>query len=81
MADYRMELNNLLQRRYGASAANHFRWESFRTGTDHFPTWTFIAYVDGIEYGRGCGRDQGTAKEIAAEGALSQLRRQWGHLF
>ncbi|KAG1757056.1 hypothetical protein EDB19DRAFT_1655539 [Suillus lakei] len=80
MVENRMGLNNLLQQRFGASAATHLRWESVRNGTDNKPTWIFIAYVDDIEYGRGSGSDKGTAKEVAAGAALRQLRRQWAHL-
>ncbi|KAG1754767.1 uncharacterized protein EDB91DRAFT_251173 [Suillus paluster] len=76
----RLGLNNLLQQRYGASAATHLRWKSVRNGTDHSPTWIVIAYIDDIEYGQGSGGNKGTAKEMAAGVALRQLRRQWAHL-
>ncbi|KAG0707581.1 hypothetical protein DFH29DRAFT_1066282 [Suillus ampliporus] len=76
----RLALNNLLQQRYGASAATHLRWEGVRDGPDNNPTWTFIAYIDDIEYGRGSGSNKGTAKEIAAGVAFMQLRTQWAHL-
>ncbi|KAG2367680.1 hypothetical protein BDR07DRAFT_1478787 [Suillus spraguei] len=76
----RLGLNNLLQRRYGASAADHLRWDQFKTGADNNPTWTYIAYIDNIEYGRGYGGNKGSAKEMAAGAALGQLRRQWAHL-
>ncbi|KAG1857605.1 hypothetical protein C8R48DRAFT_717112 [Suillus tomentosus] len=76
----RLGLNNLLQQRYGTSAASHLRWESVKYGDDHNPTWTFIVYVDNIEYGRGSGGDKGSAKEMAAGVTLMQLRSQWAHL-
>lgn len=76
----RLGLNNLLQQRYGTSAATHLRWESFKDGADHNPTWTFIAYIDDIEYGRGSGSDKGTAKEMAAGVALRQLQGQLANL-
>jgi hypothetical protein len=44
MIENRLGLNNLLQQRYGSSAANHLRWEFFKDGADHEATWTFIAY-------------------------------------
>lgn len=76
----RLGLNNLLQQRYGSSAANHLRWEFFKDGADHEATWTFIAYIDDIEYGRGSGSDKGTAKETAAGVALRQLQGQLANL-
>ncbi|KAG2076780.1 hypothetical protein BDR04DRAFT_1148508 [Suillus decipiens] len=76
----RLELNNLLQQRYGPSAATHLRWESVKIGADNNPTWTFIAFIDSIEYGRGSGGSKGSAKEVAAGVALMQLRKQWAHL-
>jgi len=36
--------------------------------------------VDGHERGQGSGGDKGTAKEIAAEIAVRELRRRWAHL-
>ncbi|KAG2118125.1 uncharacterized protein F5147DRAFT_566094 [Suillus discolor] len=80
MVENRMGLNNLLQQRYGTSAASRLRWESVKYGDDHNPTWTFIVYIDNIEYGQGSGSDKGSAKEMAAGVALMQLRRQWAHL-
>ncbi|KAG1771289.1 hypothetical protein EDD22DRAFT_864216 [Suillus occidentalis] len=76
----RLGLNNLLQQRYGSSAANHMRWEFFQGGAQHETIWTCIAYIDDIEYGRGSGSDKGTAKEIAAGVALRQLQGQLANL-
>ncbi|EGO05251.1 hypothetical protein SERLA73DRAFT_129097 [Serpula lacrymans var. lacrymans S7.3] len=69
---YRMELNNVLQQRDGSTSA--LTWEAFSTGPLHDPTWTYIAYIKGVEYGRGQGRGKDIAKELAAQRALIALR-------
>ncbi|KAG2076777.1 hypothetical protein BDR04DRAFT_1088998 [Suillus decipiens] len=76
----RLGLNNLLQQRYGPSAADHLRWEYVKDGADNNPTWTCTVYIDNIEYGCGSGGNKGSAKEKAAGAALAQLREQWAHL-
>ncbi|KAI0094496.1 hypothetical protein BDY19DRAFT_988332 [Irpex rosettiformis] len=67
---WRLQLNNLLQRSYGTAA---LRWECQQFGPQHTAPWTVVAYINGVEYGRGQGHTQGDAKERAANMAYSGL--------
>ncbi|KAF7366754.1 hypothetical protein MSAN_00933600 [Mycena sanguinolenta] len=61
-------LNNVAQR---------FRWfvtsESSWTGPQDNPTWTVVAYVNNVEYGRGSGGSKGSARENASKEVLLTL--------
>ncbi|KAJ3559003.1 hypothetical protein NM688_g611 [Phlebia brevispora] len=69
----RMQLNNLLQRSYGTHALT---WATNQTGPQHSTPWTAVAYINGVEYGRGSGWTQGDAKEQAAGLAYPALYHQ-----
>ncbi|KAF8152595.1 hypothetical protein B0H34DRAFT_726724 [Crassisporium funariophilum] len=56
-------------------------YESTHTGPQHDRVWTSIVYVEGIEYGRGSGRGQDSAREAAAVAALAEMERQYGRSF
>ncbi|KAI0785300.1 hypothetical protein BC629DRAFT_1440418 [Irpex lacteus] len=64
----RLQLNNLLQRSYGTGA---LQWQCYQTGPQHISPWIAIAYINGVEYGRGQGHTQGAAKEQAAAAAYN----------
>ncbi|KAK0470439.1 uncharacterized protein EV420DRAFT_115004 [Desarmillaria tabescens] len=66
---YRQDLNNHaiqagLALTYGDPTAE---------GPQNSIIWTVIAYIDGIEHGRGSSSSKGQAKEIAAYNAMSYL--------
>ncbi|KAF9652935.1 hypothetical protein BDM02DRAFT_3108587 [Thelephora ganbajun] len=68
---YRMQLNNLLQANGGTG---RLHWgEPIKGGFEHSPTWTVIASLDGMEYGRGTRGTLGAAKEEAARQVLRRL--------
>ncbi|KAF9243179.1 hypothetical protein BU15DRAFT_72371 [Melanogaster broomeanus] len=49
----RQALNNYLQE--VRRNTTRLTWEKNPEGPDHRPTWLAIAYLDGIEWGRGQG--------------------------
>ncbi|TFK34277.1 hypothetical protein BDQ12DRAFT_727057 [Crucibulum laeve] len=65
---FRMQLNNRCQ-----YLGKSHKFEDSTTGPQHQPTWTSIAYVNGIEYGQGSGPSRDVAKERAAQQALNAL--------
>ncbi|KZT08417.1 uncharacterized protein LAESUDRAFT_811503 [Laetiporus sulphureus 93-53] len=74
-SEWRMQLNNWLQ---ANSKRNALTWDVSTSGPKHAPTWTAIAYIDGVQYGRGTGVSRNVATEIAAEQTLTALKRQTG---
>lgn len=71
MSDHqRMKLNNVLQQ---YRTLGSLTWEEIQQGPLHDPTWTAIAYLNEIEWGRGTGRSRGAAKEQAAGRVLAAL--------
>jgi len=73
---WRMQLNNYLQSNGGV---NILTWEVYSVGPLHRPTWTAIAYIRGVEYGRSTGASQGAVKEEAARQALLALYADRGY--
>ncbi|KAI0745103.1 hypothetical protein C8Q76DRAFT_606149 [Earliella scabrosa] len=69
-ADWRMQLNNYLQANGGVRLLT---WEVYQTGPLHQPSWTAIAYIRGVEYGRAYGPSQSVVKEEAARQTLNAL--------
>ncbi|KIL01013.1 hypothetical protein PAXRUDRAFT_128654 [Paxillus rubicundulus Ve08.2h10] len=69
--DWRMYLNNFLQARHGHTG--RLSWSVTLSGPRNEPWWLAIVYFDGIEYGRGVGRNKGAAMELAAEAAYRAL--------
>ncbi|OSX66567.1 hypothetical protein POSPLADRAFT_1133052, partial [Postia placenta MAD-698-R-SB12] len=68
---WRMQLNNWLQNRYRST--DLLTWNTSPSGQRHNAVWTAVAYINGVEYGRGTGPSQGAAKEVAAQKALDAL--------
>ncbi|KAF8650039.1 hypothetical protein AX16_005456 [Volvariella volvacea WC 439] len=54
----------------------HLSYSATQTGPAHLPTWTVACLVDGVERGRGIGRNQKVAKEDAAKQAWENMG--WG---
>ncbi|KAI0915642.1 hypothetical protein AcW1_003808 [Taiwanofungus camphoratus] len=67
---WRMQLNNYLQSNGGARLLT---WEVYQSGPQHQPSWTAIAYIRGVEYGRSSGSSQNAVKEEAARQTLAAL--------
>ncbi|KAF8559974.1 hypothetical protein OG21DRAFT_1401134 [Imleria badia] len=72
-ADHRQTLNNYLQRTHRGDPRRYLTWETSREGSDHRPTWHAIAYLQGVEWGRGNGLSRGLAMEAAAKIVLIAL--------
>jgi len=70
MPEYRLMLNNYIQRNPAAGALT---WDCTSIGPRHAPEWTVIARINGVEYGRGVAQNQGVAKEAAAQQACAAL--------
>lgn len=82
-SEWRMQLNNLLQRTWGVGT---LAWTSGQSGPKHSTPWEAVAYstyyhqsvdhptnhftVNGVEYGRGTAWKEGDAKELAARAAF-----------
>ncbi|KAI1791275.1 hypothetical protein LXA43DRAFT_434077 [Ganoderma leucocontextum] len=76
---WRMQLNNYLQANGGVRLLT---WDVYQTGPLHQPSWTAIAYIRGVEYGRAYGSSQAAVKEEAARQTLDALyndRRSRGY--
>ncbi|KAF8665314.1 hypothetical protein AX16_000334 [Volvariella volvacea WC 439] len=54
----------------------HLTYSASQTGPAHLPTWTVTCLVNGVERGRGTGRNQKVAKEDAARQAWENMG--WG---
>ncbi|KAF9225381.1 hypothetical protein BS17DRAFT_778523 [Gyrodon lividus] len=67
----RQGLNNHLQAVWRNT--RRLTWEKSHDGPGHRPTWLAIAYLDGIEWGRGEGPSCGAATEAAAANVLNAL--------
>ncbi|KDQ63040.1 hypothetical protein JAAARDRAFT_146954 [Jaapia argillacea MUCL 33604] len=65
-----MELNNWLQAR---GETHYLTWEEHWVGPLHKPTWTYVAYYKGVQYGVGTAGNKDVAKEVAAGQVLSAL--------
>ncbi|THH28665.1 hypothetical protein EUX98_g5516 [Antrodiella citrinella] len=70
---WRLRLNNLLQRSYGARA---LVWETTFVGTRQDGHWEATAYIREIPYGRATARHAEQAMEDAAHEAYYQLYEQ-----
>lgn len=68
---WRQRLNNLLQISYGVSALNWEDQQHSSEGTHRY--WESVAFIRGIEYGRGTGHRVGDAHEAAAQVVYRQL--------
>ncbi|KAF9245723.1 hypothetical protein BU15DRAFT_40520, partial [Melanogaster broomeanus] len=67
----RQALNNYLQE--VCKNTRRLTWEISQEGPNHRPTWLAIAYLDGVEWGRGQGPSRGAAMEAAAGCVLNAL--------
>ncbi|PBK62254.1 hypothetical protein ARMSODRAFT_1089238 [Armillaria solidipes] len=65
---YRQDLNN-----YANQAGLILTYEESSSGPQHLVTWTFVAYIGGLEHGRGTSSNKGQAKEIASYKAMEAL--------
>ncbi|KZT08412.1 uncharacterized protein LAESUDRAFT_757648 [Laetiporus sulphureus 93-53] len=77
MSEGRMHLNNWLQRNYGST--NVLDWDVSFSGAGRSMTWTVIAKIRNVEYGRATNSNKGQATDQAAEQALRELRARHGH--
>ncbi|KIY72589.1 hypothetical protein CYLTODRAFT_486235 [Cylindrobasidium torrendii FP15055 ss-10] len=68
-------LNNYLQALGRPAALN---WLETQAGPEQAPTWTCIAKIDGVEYGRGQGGRKFIARDAASDQALARLRSEAG---
>ncbi|KAJ3483497.1 hypothetical protein NLI96_g6279 [Meripilus lineatus] len=68
--EHRMKLNNYLQNHGGKE---RLTWKEETAGPQSGVSWTMIAYIDGVEHGRGTETSKGKAKEIACEQAYKAL--------
>ncbi|PPQ95241.1 hypothetical protein CVT26_014932 [Gymnopilus dilepis] len=71
-ADPRTRLNNFCQH---LKLTLTFGLEE--TGPQNQPEWKSVAYINDVEYGRGSGSTKGDAKKVAAEAALTQMKKQY----
>lgn len=70
-ADYKTELQELLQRRSG----QHIQYEMIgESGPDHDKRFTFRVTVNGVGIGEGTGRTKKEAEQMAARQALESLK-------
>ncbi|KAF9237147.1 kinase-like domain-containing protein [Melanogaster broomeanus] len=67
----RIVLNNYLQE--VCRDTQRLTWDVSGKGPGHMVTWLGIAYLDGVEWGRGQGPSRGAAMEAAAERVLNKL--------
>ncbi|KAI0778654.1 hypothetical protein BD413DRAFT_609235 [Trametes elegans] len=69
MSDHwRMELNNYAQKQRIAIS-----WQEISTGPKNAPTWIVTVFINGQQYGRAESAVKASARELAAEQALSIL--------
>jgi len=68
-----MQLNDFLQRRYGAGGPGLITWETAQAGPAHAPVWTMVLRIRGVVWGQAAGGRQGEAMEAAAGQALSTI--------
>lgn len=72
VADYKTELQELVQRR----ADQHISYEmTGQSGPDHNKVFAFRVLINGISAGEGCGRSKKEAEQMAARRALEALRQ------
>ncbi|KAJ3535527.1 hypothetical protein NM688_g6966 [Phlebia brevispora] len=71
--EHTIKLNDLLQRSYGARALT---WETFYYGPAHSSHMVAVAYINGVEYGRGSAWTLHVAREQAAGLAYHALYNQ-----
>ncbi|KAK0199447.1 hypothetical protein DFS33DRAFT_1388593 [Desarmillaria ectypa] len=65
---YRQDLNN-----HANQAGLKLTYEATSSGPQHSVTWTIIAYIGGVEHGKGTSSNKSHAKEIAAYKAMETL--------
>ncbi|TFK53660.1 hypothetical protein OE88DRAFT_1733552 [Heliocybe sulcata] len=65
-----MRLNNVLA---SILKTRKLTWDDDCRGPLHAPTWTSIAYLNNVEWGRGTGPNRGAAREEAAKTVLEAL--------
>ncbi|KAH9920090.1 uncharacterized protein B0H18DRAFT_1122184 [Fomitopsis serialis] len=70
MSEYRLRLNNYLQ---ANPAVGPLTRQESSEGPSSNATWTVVAFLKGVEYGRGVARTKAEATEIAAERVLTEL--------
>lgn len=71
-ADYKTELQELVQRKSGSTIAYELIGE---TGPDHNKTFTFRVSINGAAAGEGSGRTKKEAEQLAARRALEALKK------
>jgi len=71
MTDYRMHLNNYLQKNFKNQTT--LQWNTRQLGREHHSDWEAIALINHVEYGKGTARLLDDAREEAARQALVNL--------
>ena len=72
IADYKTELQELVQRRSDSHISYELTGES---GPDHNKTFSFCVYINGVAAGQGSGRSKKEAEQAAACAALEKMRK------
>ncbi|KAG2076778.1 hypothetical protein BDR04DRAFT_1148506 [Suillus decipiens] len=72
----RTKLNNELQKMYGPSTSDHFRWEFDRQGPANDPTWHATIFIDDMNYGQASSPTKRGAQDEAASIAYNKLKRE-----
>ncbi|KAK0218585.1 hypothetical protein EDD85DRAFT_352446 [Armillaria nabsnona] len=65
---YRQDLNN-----YAIQAGITLTYGETSSGPKNAVSWTVIAYIGGVEHGKGVSSSKGHAKEIASYNAMVAL--------
>jgi len=72
MSDYRMQLNNYVQRVYKTHTV--ISWDNEQLGPEHDSNWKSVVKINHTTYGTGTARLLDNAREEAARQALISLR-------
>ncbi|KAG2136480.1 uncharacterized protein EDB93DRAFT_1253924 [Suillus bovinus] len=68
-----MQLNNIMQARYGAFFATHIRYEEGRSGPENLTVWTVTCFVDDMKHGEASSTSKKAAREAAAQKTIEML--------